>query len=167
MDDTFEARPTPKRTTTLLGLFRRARRNDSGATVVEFALILPAFLAMLFSIFEVGLLFFKQMLLDNALQTASRTVLTGATQSAMTPANTATIENDFRTAICDSSFFYRSTCSDVKVQVLAGTAEINANRDFKTPINDSTSPPTITINAAHSFADLQTAATSGGSGPTL
>jgi Flp pilus assembly protein TadG len=159
-----EQRPTARRTTTLLGLMRRGRRDSSGATVVEFALVLPAFLAMLFSIFEIGMLFFKQMLLDNALQTASRTVLTGATQSGMTAANAAQVESDFRTAICNGSFFYRTSCSDVKIQVLVGLPEINANRNFRAPIVGNTSPPTITINAAHRFSDIQTAATSGGSG---
>jgi Flp pilus assembly protein TadG len=147
-------RPTPRRSKTLLGLLRPARRKQKGATVVEFAVVMPAFLGMLFAIFEVGLLFFKQMLLDNALQNAARGLLVGTTQASWTPSTATAVENAFRTEICNGSFFYRNSCSDVKIQVLIGDAEINGNRNFKQPINDSTSPPTITISPSHSFSPL-------------
>jgi Flp pilus assembly protein TadG len=138
-------------------LFRRVRRDESGATVVEFALVAPVFLAMLFAIFEVGLLFFRQMLLDNALQTASRTILTGETQRSVSGGNEAAIEDAFRAAVCQNSFFYRSDCSVIKVQVLAGDAEIDGNRDPRAPIDDSTNPPTVTIDGAHTFTSLPNA----------
>ncbi len=134
---------TQSGTTSRLSLFRRIRRDENGATVVEFALVLPMFLVMLFAIFEVGLHFFKQLLLDNALQTAAREILVGTTQAAMTPGNEAAVEAAFKTSVCNNSFFFRANCADVKIRVLIGAAEINANRDPWVGVDASTNPPTI------------------------
>jgi Flp pilus assembly protein TadG len=145
---------TTSRAASRLTLFRRIRRDENGATVVEFALVLPMFLVMLFAIFEVGLHFFKQLLLDNALQTAAREILVGTTQTAMTPGNEAAVEAAFKTAVCNNSFFFRTSCNDVKLQVLIGSAEINANRDPWAAVNGATNPPTITIPGTQSFNPL-------------
>jgi hypothetical protein len=93
-------------------------------------------------------------LLDQALLNAGRSVLVGVTQNAMTPSTAAQVETDFRNLICNGSFFYKSSCSEIKIQVLIGPTEINANRDFRAPINEATSPPTITIPASQSFNPL-------------
>jgi Flp pilus assembly protein TadG len=153
-----------KRTTTILGLFRRSRKSQKGATVVEFALVLPAFLAMMFAIFEVCLLFFRQNLLDDALDATARTVLTGTTLKALNDADAtgkAQLEQEFRSKLCDASVFYAgSSCSDVKVQVLSGTAQINANRAVDSSMfNVSTNPATINIPAGQGFSNLPDAAT--------
>jgi Flp pilus assembly protein TadG len=146
-----------RRTMGFRDLLRRAKRDKDGATVVEFALVLPVFLALLFAIFEVGLLFFRQMLLDNALQEAARDILVGKTQADVAAGNAATVEQAFKTSICDGSLFFASNCSAVQMQVLIGTAEINANRDYRALINSSVNPPTVTIPAGQSFSPLPTA----------
>jgi Flp pilus assembly protein TadG len=138
-------------------LWQRARNDQSGATVVEFALIFPVFLAMIFGIFEVSMIFLKQMLLDNAVQAASREIMVGKTQSAVVAGNAADVEKAFRDTICNESFFFSgNNCSDLKIQVLIGDAEINANRNATGPINWTTSPPTITIGAGQTFSPLPT-----------
>jgi Flp pilus assembly protein TadG len=122
--------------------------------VVEFALVFPAFLAMIFGVFEVGLLFFKQQLLDNALQTASRSVLVRiVSQENLSPGNAAQMEEDFRNEVCQESFFYSSTsaCADVKLQFLVGRPEINANRSVAPFIDGSTNPPTINVPNTQKF----------------
>jgi Flp pilus assembly protein TadG len=154
---------TAQRKTTLLGLLRRGRKDQSGATVVEFALVLPAFLAMLFSIFEVCLLFFRQNLLDNAVDAAARTVLTGDTLKALNSADSAgkaEIEDKFLKKICDESFFYAgSKCSEVKIQVLSGTPQINAGRAIDPAMFDTAANPVvINIPAGQGFQNLPSSA---------
>jgi len=46
--------------------------NQKGAAVVEFALILPLFLALLFGIIEFGLLLFNQQIITNACREGAR-----------------------------------------------------------------------------------------------
>jgi hypothetical protein len=137
-------------------LWRRARKDQSGATVIEFAMIFPVFLAMIFGIFEVSMIFLKQMLLDNALQAASREVMVGKTQAAIAAGDAAEVEQQFRETVCENSFFFSGDrCDTVKIQVLIGNAEIDDQRDPRKPIDMSTSPPTITIDTTkHSFSPL-------------
>lgn len=60
----------------------RLRRNADGATAVEFALIAPAFLSLLFAIFQVTLFLFAQQTLQNAAIEGGRMFLTGSAQTA-------------------------------------------------------------------------------------
>jgi hypothetical protein len=55
-----------------------------GAFALEFALVAPVFMVMLFVVFEVSYDEFLQEVLDNALQSAARQVQIGNTQSAST-----------------------------------------------------------------------------------
>ena len=52
--------------------------NEEGVTAVEFALVGPIMLGMIFSAIELGLLLTKIALLDNATGQISRTIYTGA-----------------------------------------------------------------------------------------
>lgn len=73
------------------GLCRRLRRcisNDAGATAVEFAIVAPILMLILFGIIEFGLIFAADILLKNATYDASRAGRTGfvaenSTQDAM------------------------------------------------------------------------------------
>jgi Flp pilus assembly protein TadG len=51
----------------LLGL-----RRESGATLVEFAIVAPVFFMMLFGIIEMGLAFHNRIVVDDAVQEAGR-----------------------------------------------------------------------------------------------
>jgi len=55
----------------------RLRRHDRGGAAFEFAIILPFFLAFVFMIFELGMMFAAQELLDNAARDAARTLRIG------------------------------------------------------------------------------------------
>ncbi len=46
--------------------------SDSGATLVEFAVVMPVFFLMLFGIIEMGLAFHNRIIVDDAVQTAGR-----------------------------------------------------------------------------------------------
>lgn len=57
-------------------------RDRRGAFALEFAMVAPIFFLLLFVVFEVSYDLFMQEVLDNALQSAARTVQIGKTQSA-------------------------------------------------------------------------------------
>jgi Flp pilus assembly protein TadG len=107
--------------------FRRAR---DGATAVEFALIVPAFLAMLIAIFETTLFLFAQATLQNAATEAGRLFMTGQAQGA------GTTQSQFKTEICPmvSALF---TCSNVMVNVATYSSYTGA----------STTAPALTYNS--------------------
>ena len=73
--------------------FGIAARNQSGAVAVEFAMIAPVFLLILFATLESGLSFFADMVLEDGVQTVSRLIRTGQTQN--------TNQAAFRTALCN------------------------------------------------------------------
>mgnify|MGYP001344802319 FL=1 len=60
--------------------FARLRRDDSGATAVEMALIAAPFFAILFAIVQIGFRFFVAEALDTAVAEASRRIMTGQVQ---------------------------------------------------------------------------------------
>ncbi len=87
--------------------FRAARE---GATAVEFAIIAPAFLALLFAIIQVTLFLFAQQTLQNAAVQAGRQFMTGSAQTGgMTQAQ-------FANVVCPmvSAIF---TCSKLQIDV--------------------------------------------------
>ena len=57
------------------------RRSQQGATAVEFALIAPAFLAMLIAVLQTCVFVFAQQTLQNAAMQAGRLIMTGQVQN--------------------------------------------------------------------------------------
>jgi Flp pilus assembly protein TadG len=57
------------------------RRGKSGSAMVEFALVGPVFLMMLFGVFETGMAFFGDMVLQNAVKVTGRLIRTGQAQT--------------------------------------------------------------------------------------
>lgn len=93
---------------------------ERGATAVEFALIAPAFLAMLFAIIQVTLYLFAQQTLQNAAVEAGRQFMTGSAQNAgMTQAQ-------FANVVCPlvSALF---TCSKLQINVASTSSFSSAN----------------------------------------
>lgn len=66
----------------LFKLVRLFRRDDRGATALEFGLIAMPFLAIICAIFEVAYVDFENEMLAGAVSKASRAMLTGQTQAA-------------------------------------------------------------------------------------
>lgn len=62
--------------------FRRIVRDADGATVLEFALVGPAFIALLVALLQTGMVFFFQQMLQTATTKASRLIMTGQAQTA-------------------------------------------------------------------------------------
>jgi Flp pilus assembly protein TadG len=73
------------------------RRDNRGAAAVEFALVVPLFLALLFSILEAGYFFFVSSAIDQAAARAARLIRTGQAQSQAQPIN----REDFFDEICE------------------------------------------------------------------
>ncbi|WP_321335055.1 TadE/TadG family type IV pilus assembly protein [Breoghania sp.] len=58
-------------------VFRRACRDESGVTAIEFAMVAVPFFALIVGIIEIGLMFFAGRILDNATADAARLIRTG------------------------------------------------------------------------------------------
>jgi hypothetical protein len=76
----------------LLPIKNRFARDAKGSTMVEFALLIVPFLACLFAIVEIGLVFFAGQTLETAVGDASRLIMTGQAQ--------AYSSTDFQNQIC-------------------------------------------------------------------
>ena len=86
-----------------------ARRQD-GVAAIEFAMIGPPFIALLLAIFETGIVFFAQQVLQTAVLQTSRGIMTGQVQT-----NGVTAQQ-FQQSVCNSagSLF---DCTKVMVNV--------------------------------------------------
>jgi len=60
--------------------FKRFRRNEDGATAVEFGLIALPFIALMLATIETALVFFAGQAMETAVDTASRLIRTGQAQ---------------------------------------------------------------------------------------
>jgi Flp pilus assembly protein TadG len=128
----------------LIGPLRlRALRADArGASLIEFALIAPAFIALLLAILETSLVFFAQEALETAAEQAGRQLMTGQVQTSTTAgvlpgttvsANTAA---NFKTIACQQLYSFMS-CSNLLVDV----------QNYATFDQVSTTKPTIIFDA--------------------
>jgi Flp pilus assembly protein TadG len=73
---------SPAATASARTVLRRFRRNRRGSAAVEFALVAPAFFALLFAIIETALVFFASQVLETVTQDSARLIMTGQAQSA-------------------------------------------------------------------------------------
>ena len=75
-------------------LLRSIRRNKDGATAVEFALVVPIFFMLVFSILEAGWFFFVDSAVNQAAANAARLIRTGQAQDGIS-------KDDFYNEICN------------------------------------------------------------------
>jgi len=94
----------------LRAFFSPARHGERGVTTIEFALIAPVFLYLLFGIIEVSLLLFTSSVVEGGAQTAARKIRTGAAQLS------GDTEGTFTTELC-SAISSMYDCNDVSVNV--------------------------------------------------
>jgi Flp pilus assembly protein TadG len=112
---------------------RRFRRNEDGSTVVEFALVILPFLACMFAIIEVGLVFLASQVLETSVADASRLILTGQAQS-WAPADGAT---NFANRICTDAVRALFKCDAIKFDVR--TVDGFGGADLSPPVDASNS----------------------------
>lgn len=77
-------------------LICRFIKANEGVAAVEFALIAAPFFMLLFAIFEVSMIIFSSLILENGVIESARTIRTGEFQK------TGGGEAEFKTAVCDS-----------------------------------------------------------------
>lgn len=79
---------------------KRLRRDEDGATAIEFAFVATPFFALLFAIIETALVFWTSQVMETAVSDASRLIYTGQFQRAHGGKNPAELQAAFRTEIC-------------------------------------------------------------------
>ena len=123
-----------------VGLFKAARRvtggfgrSVSGATALEFGLVTPVFLLLIFAIIETSIYYYKQSHLKYVLHQSGRGIQTGAIQKSLTP------KADFDAEVCsEASLFF--DCSKVYLDVRSFSTVADVN--FPSPNFDSNGKPT-------------------------
>lgn len=78
--------------------FRQFLTCTKASSAIEFALVVPIFLTMVFAIFEVGYVFLTDLALESSLSNASRLIRTGQSHEAKTT------EAQFKKLICDGAY---------------------------------------------------------------
>ena len=120
--------------------FRGFRRARQGAAAVEFALVATPFLALMFGIGELGLLFMAATNIESATIDASRAIRTGAFQQSAAPTAAK-----FKSAVCaDMAWVSAADCS-ANVQVDVRTFADFADVSTTPPVTDGALDPSKTV----------------------
>jgi Flp pilus assembly protein TadG len=96
--------------TPLLALMRRWRREESGATAIEFAIVAMPFVLLLFGLVSVCLFYFADFSMENATWQAARAVRTGQLQQSSGSYSGISTNADRQKALkksfCDKAFLF-------------------------------------------------------------
>ncbi|WP_164852739.1 TadE/TadG family type IV pilus assembly protein [Novosphingobium umbonatum] len=122
-----------------LALLRALLASKSGATLVEFALVAPAFFALIVAIFQTAFLFLAEQGLQTSADAAARLLLTGQTT---TNAYTAA---QFKTAACTTLPPFLS-CSRLYIDVSTASSFSAATLGAPTITYDSSGNVTNSFN---------------------
>ena len=101
--------------------FRRFARDAGGATAVEFAIVVPVFLAIMMTIWEFGFAQHKLSSIRFAMENASRSLMVN---NALTEAQLSTMVKTQLSSIADNNVTVRlssTTVSGATVKTLTGT----------------------------------------------
>lgn len=79
MDESSDRRPA-KTAHTPRHFLRRLRKDESGATAIEFGIVALPFFALMVAIIEVALVYFANFSLENGVERAARLIRTGQAQ---------------------------------------------------------------------------------------
>lgn len=120
-------------------LLSRFRRDKSGAASVEFVIVAPVYLAIMFSMFEAGWLMTQSMMLERGLDITVRDLRLGA--------QTDLSHDNFKTIICNKAKILKD-CQD---NVLLELVPIASSADVPTTTTcvdrASNVDPVVTFNA--------------------
>jgi Flp pilus assembly protein TadG len=92
-------------------VLRRFRRSRAGSAAVEFALVAPVFIALLFAIIEVAIMFFASQVLETVTQDSARVLMTGQSQTGQVAACANPVTG--AAAACTQASFQNYVCSQV------------------------------------------------------
>jgi Flp pilus assembly protein TadG len=104
------------------------RKNSDGVTAIEFALIFPIFILIIFSIIEFGMIMFVSSVMNSAALEASRYGITGSTYGKISSSGEPmTREELVQQTVADKMSilpFYNPTANPVKIELRSlGTIE--------------------------------------------
>jgi Flp pilus assembly protein TadG len=123
--------PTPRRVGVIrLIRGRRARHDKRGSAAVEFALIGPVFLALIFAILETALVFFANQYLETAVNDASRLIRTGQAHK------NGFSSTQFKNEICGRLVAFFSDCQ-TKLKLDVRTSATFTGADTNKPVDGS------------------------------
>jgi len=109
-------------------LSRRFRRNRSGSSAVEFALVAPMFIALLFAMLETALVFFAGQMLEIGTQDTARLLFTNQAQGTLNA-------QQFRDNLC-ARVSVLMTCANLYVDVKTFTSfTAITDADLASPID--------------------------------
>ena len=135
-------------TASLRNRLRRFRRSRRGSAAVEFALVAPVFIALLFAIIETSMVFFASQYLESGIQDSGRQLYTHQLQDS--GLSTAQQEAAFKADLCNRVQVLMTCPIDIDVRFApAGTAIVitdpidgsgnydNSNLTFQLPPKNS------------------------------
>ena len=129
-------------------VLRRFGRNRKGSAIVEFALVAPAFIALLFAIFESAIMFFASQILETVTQESARQIMTGQAQAAGYSATT------FMTNVVCPQIPAVLSCANIGVDVESDPTSF-ANIAVPTPVTSGAFDPTkLNFNMGASCSDV-------------
>lgn len=106
-------------------LGKKLNKDKKGVAAIEFTLLAPVFFALIFGIIEMGYLFLKINMLNNAVAVVSKVVYTGAA------ADGSVTYEDIEDSICDNIYFSGTNCSgNLHIEL----TEISSFSDFPTTV---------------------------------
>jgi Flp pilus assembly protein TadG len=109
----------------MAALVRRWRREEAGATAVEFAIIAMPFVLLLFGLVSVCLYYFADFSMENATWQATRAVRTGQLQQSTGAYSSAVTNADrqkaLKKAFCDRAFLF-TDCNTKAVVIVQSNA---------------------------------------------
>ncbi len=91
----------------LISALRRFRRSEDGQATIEFCILFPAFIAIMLSSIEAGIMMVRNVMLERGVDIAVRELRLGDP--------TPPTYEEFKTAICDNAIIFKD-CDDL-VQV--------------------------------------------------
>lgn len=126
--------------------------NSDGTAAIEFAIVGPAFIALLLAIVYTALIFLAQQMLETAAQSAARLLLTGSAQTIKMANGTVGMSaSDFKKAICNGTTGTNVSGQAVSIAPLLppmlSCDQLTVNVSTATSYNvASTAAPTFTYN---------------------
>lgn len=116
-------------------VLRRFGRNRKGSAIVEFALVAPVFIALLFAILETAIMFFASQILETVTQESARQIMTGQAQGAGYSATT------FMSSVVCPQIPAVLTCANIGVDVESDPTSF-ANITVPNPVTSGAFDPT-------------------------
>jgi Flp pilus assembly protein TadG len=104
---------------------KKLKQDKDGVAAIEFTLLAPIFFALIFGTIEMGYLFLKINMLNNAVAVVSKVIYTGAASD-----GSVTYE-DIEDSICENIYFVGSNCAgNLHIEL----TEISSFSDFPTTV---------------------------------